>query len=294
MSLITKPMLAAKAPDLESLSYPVAVTPKLDGIRALKIGGNLVSRTFKPIKNDYIRTSLESVLPDGIDGELWSGSSFQDTTSAVMAAGGKPEFVFFAFDYVESSLKKPYMDRMNDLEKWWDAAGMPANVSIILPLVIMDAQSIVEYEEEMLALGYEGIMVRDPEGPYKCGRSTANEGYLLKVKRFDDAEAEIVGFEEQLHNMNEAKKDAFGRTERSSHKENKVPAGVLGKFIVKDLETGIEFGIGTGFDASQREQYWADRDSMLGKIVKYKSFKIGVKEAPRHPVFLGFRDASDL
>jgi len=32
----------------------------------------------------------------------------------------------------------------------------------------------------------------------------------------------------------------------------------------------------------------------IGKILKYKYFDIGVKDAPRHPVFLGMRPKSDM
>ena len=95
---ITKPMLAGTIEDIYKLDYPVICTPKLDGIRCLKIGGRAVSRTFKSIQNNYIRTILEKLLPDGMDGEIISGKNFQETTSAVMREEGEPEFVFWAFD----------------------------------------------------------------------------------------------------------------------------------------------------------------------------------------------------
>ena len=69
---ITKPMLAASLKNINQLDYTKGylATPKIDGIRALMIDGHLVSRTFKPIRNNYIRTMLEAVLPDGADGEI--------------------------------------------------------------------------------------------------------------------------------------------------------------------------------------------------------------------------------
>lgn len=291
--MITKPMLSGKVDDVRHLTYPIAATPKLDGIRCLMVDGKLVSRTFKPIKNDHIRTTLEAVLPDGLDGELMSGTTFQDCTSAVMTKAGEPEFHFYVFDYVTDSLTKPYMDRMQDLKDWHEENNHP-NIKLWTPVILNSVEELNEYEVHCLNYGYEGVMVRSLTGPYKCGRGTLREGYLLKIKRFDDAEAVVVGYEELMHNDNEAKKDAFGRTERSSHKENKRPAGVLGKLILKHPETGIEFGCGTGFDAAQRKKLWENPDELLGKLVKYKSFNIGVKEAPRHPVFLGFRDKEDM
>ena len=250
---ITKPMLSGKVDDVSVLNYPVAATPKLDGIRCLKIDGKVVSRTFKPIKNDFIRTTLEAILPDGADGEIMIGTTFQECTSGTMRKAGEPDFSFYMFDYVKDNTKKPYLERMEDMEEWYDEAGKPERVTLWAPTLIATPSSLTDYEAECLHNGYEGVMVRSPKGPYKCGRGTLNEGYLLKVKRFTDAEAIVVGFEELLHNNNVATKDAFGRTERSSHKENKVGAGVLGKLTVRDLETNIEFGVGTGFNAAQRK-----------------------------------------
>ena len=63
MGLITKPLLASAAV-LEKIRYPVQATPKLDGIRALIIGGQLVSRKFKPIPNQWIAEPPEKLLPE--------------------------------------------------------------------------------------------------------------------------------------------------------------------------------------------------------------------------------------
>lgn len=55
---ITKPMLAASLDSLDSVNFPVYVTPKLDGIRCLKVGGEIVSRSFKPIRNIELSTAI--------------------------------------------------------------------------------------------------------------------------------------------------------------------------------------------------------------------------------------------
>jgi DNA ligase-1 len=56
----------------------------------------------------------------------------------------------------------------------------------------------------------------------------------------------------------------------------------------------VEFDIGTGFTADQRQLLWSVGDNLIGRVVKYKSQPTGVKEKPRFPVFLGFRDAVDM
>lgn len=63
---------------------------------------------------------------------------------------------------------------------------------------------------------------------------------------------------------------------------------------MRDVLSGVSFSIGTGLTAAQRQFYWNERDILPGKLIKYKFFPVGVKVAPRHPVFLGFRDKADL
>ena len=70
-SLITKPMLAGKCERMNALSFPLLATPKLDGIRCLKIGGRALTRSFKPdLQPLHTREWIEANLPDGVDGEL--------------------------------------------------------------------------------------------------------------------------------------------------------------------------------------------------------------------------------
>lgn len=79
----------------------------------------------------------------------------------------------------------------------------------MLPVEIGSAAELAAYKEKCLSEGYEGVMVRDPAGPYKCGRSTVREGWLLKIKRFEDGEAEVLETYEGMSNYNEAGVDAL-------------------------------------------------------------------------------------
>jgi DNA ligase-1 len=164
----------------------------------------------------------------------------------------------------------------------------------LIPISIYNEEDLLTYESKCISEGYEGVMLRTPDGPYKCGRSTAKEAYLLKLKRFEDSEATIVGYEERMHNNNELDFDAFGYAKRSSHKANLVPANTLGALKVKDIKSGKEFNIGTGFDDAMRKMIWDGQDSYLGKIVVYKHQPSGSDELPRFPVFKGFRNSIDM
>lgn len=293
--MITRPMLAATVEDIGSLRYPLLATPKIDGIRCLRLhDGRVVSRSFKPIPSRRVRALLEGSVPWGCDGEiLIPGVDFNGIQSVVMSHDGwHPEVRLAVFDYVSSpdAVWFPYDNRMNALG---DLPDSPV-IDKLIPVLINNQDELLQAEETILAAGYEGIMLRKPNGRYKCGRSTLNEGLLLKFKRFVDAEAVVIGFEEKEHNAGEAEKDAFGLTKRSHLKANQVAMGTLGAMVCRDLNRAWQFNIGTGFTDAQRDDIWARREELLGKIVNYQYQDIGKKDKPRFPSFRGFRHPDDL
>lgn len=301
--MITKPMLAGKfESDDEIIAFfkkhsRVGVTLKIDGIRALMIGGNLLTRKFKLVPNVFIREAL-AALPDGADGELVIGNNFQASTSAIMSTGGEPENVkLMWFDYVKDSLTTPYEDRMRDLQRAFEERTFTngVEVKILLPKVMTSADEFFEYVKQIRDSGGEGAMLRAMTGPYKCGRSSYREGYLLKYKFLEDSEAEVIGFVEKMHNANEADSDEFGNIKRSKCKEGMVPAGTLGALVVRDCYSGAEFEIGVfkGLKDDDKLQIWNNRKTVLGWVVKYTYQGVGVKDLPRIPVFHGWRDALD-
>jgi len=294
MPQIKKPMLA-KDFDPTKAKFPYIATPKIDGIRFLMVNGVAVSRSFKPIRNEYIQRLLSQYLPDGMDGELTSGDTFQSSTSAVMTIKGEPEFKCWIFDYVdpESTTIAPWRDRIEVASEMIFKILPPFEFKVLDGgSIIRTLQDLERYETYWLSKGYEGVMLRDPNGTYKFGRSTVRDNILLKVKRFCDDEAELLRIEEKMSNQNPEELDAFGNIKRSAALGGMVPTGTAGTLIVRNKE-GLEFGIGTGLDDKMRTEIWNNKEKYIGKLVKYKYFPQGVKELPRHPVFLGFRDPED-
>lgn len=294
-----KPMLASPA-DFSILQYPLFASPKLDGIRASVVGGKLLSRTLKEIPNRHIFELLSQSRFDGLDGELIVGRPtdpdvYRNTTSAVMRRDGCPEFTYHVFDLYDTI--GTFSTRLTELRalvsEWRESRGFE-NLKIVVPehVHINDEAALLEYEAAQIALGYEGLILRSGTGTYKHGRSTAREQFMLKVKRFEDSEAEVVGVVEEMHNGNEATTNELGRTKRSSAKAGKTGKGTMGTLVCRDLKTGVEFEIGTGFTAADRAKYF--NEPPLGKLAKYKHFPIGAKDKPRQPVFLGWRDPGDL
>ena len=293
--MITQPILAAKKPVFENIKFPVLATPKIDGIRCLKIDGKAVSRSFKPIPNKYIREMIEANCPDGFDGEIICGTGFNDVQSMVMGREGTPEFTYLVFDVVRNSLDTPYVERQIHLAEEFSNTNILSFCKPLYGVLINSLEELKDIMAKHLEEGHEGTMIRAPQSPYKCGRASLKEGYLTAIKYFEDGEAEVIGFEELMHNENEQELDAFGHSERASKKENMVPGNTLGAFLVRKSD-GIEFKIGTGKGLTKelRQEIWDNKDQYLGKLVHYRSQPHGVKDKPRIPVWHGFRSKEDM
>jgi len=94
-----------------------------------------------------------------------------------------------------------------------------------------------------------------------------------------------------MANENEAKLDALGRTERSTHKANLKGKGRLGSLAV--AYGGVSFDLGSGFNAEQRAALWASRDDLVGKRVSFKFQELHASGIPRFPIFKGIRSPLD-
>ena len=310
------PLLAGKCPaDLSQLNYPVFASPKLDGIRAIRIGNQLLSRTLKPIPNEYVQQWCSRHVPEGVDGELvlsdWA-APFSEVSSAIMKRDGKPDFHYVTFD--NYLLPGVYKDRVQSYEMdglFLTSASNDNHWRYLNQVEVSCAEELIALDLKHQQARYEGTMVRDPYGKYKFGRSTTAEGILLKLKTFDDEEATIIGAKEEMHNANEEKRNLLGLMKRSTHKANKVPKGRLGAFVCI-FKDGARFDVGSGLTDQQKEELWWLLNNEMRHLTKPASEwqgltvdpsafpQITVKHqpppggrqagaAPRIPVFKGFR-----
>lgn len=162
-----------------------------------------------------------------------------------------------------------------------------------VPLYSLDDLSRIE--DTFLTAGFEGVMIRHPKRPYKFNRSalTSAQQHLIKLKRFEDAEGIITGFEELMHNDNPETKDEFGLAERSQCKANLRPGNTLGKVQIRVLSgdfEGVSCYCGSGFDQAQRQEIWNNQDKYLNKVINFTYQAIGCVDKPRIPIFKGFRE----
>lgn len=307
MEKFLEPMLAAKPKgpaDYDKITYPKLASPKYDGIRAVVRGGKLWSRKGKLIPNAYCQKLFGRKAYEGFDGELIVGAPtakncFQETMSGCMSADGEPDVKYFVFDYLRGNVAGyGYEARHKELRKALIGGSNAADayVVVVMGTTVGDTASCGVYEAAMLAEGFEGIMLREPGGAHKYGRSTMREQGLIAIKRFAQAEGLVQWAEEQQVNTNAAEVSELGRTKRSSAKAGKVPKGVLGALHVKVIACsevpeliGSELNVGTGFNDDQRAIFWKQREGLTGQIVTFKFQAHGSKDAPRIPVFIGFR-----
>ena len=245
---------------------------KLDGVRVLTIvRGNKVemfSRNGKQFHNfGHIITEIEEVLKEKpapydivLDGEVMS-ANFQDLMKQVHRKDGKQsdDAVLHLFDMCPlADFQKGFWDvaqeRRSLLVKHW----VEENQKFLKHVQALDWEDVdlstsagqnrfVELNKAAVDGGYEGVMIKDTNAPYECKRTHA----WLKAKPFIEVTLKVVAVEE-----------GTGRNE-----------GRLGAVIVEGEDDGYNYHLncGSGFTDSQRDQFWADRDNLIGSLVEIRA-----------------------
>ena len=290
-----RPLLSCEVP-LDKVKFPIYISTKFDGIRALVIDGVVYSRSLKPIRNKHVQKLFGKPEYNGFDGELIVGDIyakdvFQKTTSGVMSEDGTPDVTFHVFDLWSMSTFD-YESRQRALQ---DLLLQDSTMSCVVYTTIHKCQTVEDLEfflNHEKNVGGEGLIGRSPDGVYKYGRSTPKEQLSIKFKFFEVEEFEVVGFNERMHNTNEQKRDELGYAERSSSKEGMMPMDTLGSLVLKYNDT--TFSCGTGFDDKLRKEIWDNKELYLGKLASIRYMSVGAKDLPRVPSFIWFRHAEDI
>ena len=270
---------------------------KLDGVRVITIVRSdgrvdMFSRNGKELVNfPHIVEQISAVVKAKstskdmdlvLDGEIMS-SSFQDLMTQVHRKSDVKanDAILNLFDvlpladFEKGIYNKPQSVRSTMVSFWVDQNKdqLPNVTALTNELVDLDTEAgQVRYKEinaKAVAGGYEGIMIKDPEAGYECKRSTA----WLKLKPFIEVSLEVVDVEE-----------GTGRN-----------VGRLGAIVCQGIDDGktIRVNVGSGFSDSDRDIYWASRDSLLGQIVEVRADAVTQNQdgsySLRFPRFLRFR-----
>lgn len=287
-----RPMLAETMKDPTKLKFPLMVSPKINGIRLIIRNGYPLTRSLKLVPNRFIRSELSGL--EGLDGEVTIGDpkapdTWNNTSTGVMSFEGEPRFHYHIFDAPD--FPAPFSVRLALAQNRVHKLARP-HITLVPHLVCRNLDDVLRHEKDFVSQGYEGLMIRAMDGPYKHGRASVKEGYLLKMKRWDDSEAEVTGIEPLMHNANKVIINALGLTERSSEQVGLIPLSKVGALICQDAK-GREFKLGSGFTEAQRVALWQDQ-TLIGRIVTYKHVGLTPKGLPLFPIFLGFRNRMDM
>jgi len=255
------------------------VEVKLDGVRVITIiqgdtshgqfsRVEMFSRNGKQFHNfPHIIAEIEEVLKTNpapydlvLDGEVMS-ANFQDLMKQVHRKDGKQsdDAVLHLFDMCPlSEFQKGMWDKTQSFRSQAVKAWVDQHKDVLKHVQTLDWEDVdldtqegqdrfVELNKAAVDGGYEGVMIKDPEAPYECKRTHS----WLKAKPFIEVTLKVVAVEE-----------GTGRNE-----------GRLGAVIVEGEDDGYNYKLncGSGFTDSQRDEFWIERDSLIGNLIEIRA-----------------------
>jgi DNA ligase-1 len=293
--LLWKPLLAVSFPfdpvtgdfRWDFVRFPVWASPKLDGYRAMVQRGALVSRNGVLVANRELQRRYGRKGLEGLDAELCAGCP---ATPGV-------------FNLTSRVVRRADADASTTTLYMIDRHGMPGGdfgsrhtalktalrdepyIMVIKQVLVKTLAALQAFERECLRQGYEGVMLRrGDQGPYpqkpgKENRSTLREFDLVRLKRFEYAEAVILAVHSLRHNLN----DARTRTgKRVTDKDGiVVDKSRIGSATLRDVETGVEFDTTVASEALRSWAGWRDPARWRGMTVRYKYQAVGTLDKPR-------------
>lgn len=298
--------------DWGKVRYPILQMPKIDGVRAHHQGG-LLARSLDPFANEAMSEFYDNELFANFDGEMAAEYETHPqlsnlTSSAVNTQAGNPFTVWHLFDDM-TDRELGYQWRHEALcERYLRLPDELRQRTRVIPYKLMHSEDqVCEEHLRLMSLGYEGSILRAPEGRCKDNRSTMKENILLRIKDFASHEAVVLHVEEGETNLNEATINARGYTKRSTHKENMVPNGRVGALwcrLLTDVldirnhvlfKAGMEFRMSKGrMTVAQCEAWFKDQTQIVGKTVTFNHMLAGAKDVPRKATFQCIRALTDM
>lgn len=287
------------------LDCDVYASPKIDGNRIALHQGTTITRSFKKAPNLFLQKRYKDPIFQGLDGEVtvgpaWASDVFLKTyvTRRIHEVPTADPWVMHIFDLFDQPTLT-FDQRYEVLQERFATVYRDIEHLRLIPQNLMSPDQAFDwYEEKMLDVGYEGIMLRKPLTLYREGRCTPKQGYILKVKRFEYDEAEIIGFEEAMTNTNVAYINENGYQKRSTHKDGMIPMGTLGSLICREVKPFMGkrqvFNVGSGFTDALKDEIWNNQDKWLGDAIRFKHFPKGRKDLPRFPVYAGSPDSAPI
>jgi DNA ligase-1 len=247
------PMLAKQFEDhKDKLPPKVIIQPKLDGVRCMCIISTkqMLLRNGRELDLPVIKEELKTITWGTnlvLDGEIYlHGKSLQQIMSMIHSKDESLEY--HVFDAIElDNINESYNDR-SMLTPASNHEGAPHIKTV--DEYFIDTDQVENLVNRIIKEGYEGIMIRNPEGKYKWGKRSSD---LLKYKLFQDDEFEITGYyygkgvNENIVTWTCKTKDGkkFNVLQEGTHEEKRAikPKDCLGKMLTVKYQNLTDDGI---------------------------------------------------
>ena len=201
-----------------------------------------------------------------LDGELYvHGWSLQKINGAVSVNSvqpgpNTPDIEFHVFDIAVMGMKTK--DRVQTLLQ---LENKKPHIHVVPTYYVATSLEADKYFSAFKDMGYEGMILRNPESPYgfwhKCGNKENRWDYLLKRKDFCSAEGTIVDVTQE-HDVGGDPKPSVGA-------------------LVVELEDGTRFKIGTGMTHEDRKRWWIQPP--IGTMVSFEFERYSDSGVPLKP-----------
>lgn len=306
--------LATNCEDRPEMRGKMRLEPKLDGVRVLLMVTNPLndilqvsitsySRNGKVFDNflhieDQIKSNIDEIINSPINNKYFTsavlkhgfvldgevvGKSFQELMRQARRKENVDalDSVFHVFDiiplsnFLEGKYNPILEQRLTLLEDMKTVIGKMNNVELLPHLnVDLDTSEGVSkfkrYCNDMVEMGYEGVMIKNLQSSYDCKRNTN----WMKYKPVITVDLQIVDVEQ-------------GTGRNSSRMGALVCEGV-------DSDRNIRVNVGSGYSDSDRDEFWASRNELIGRNVEILCDVVTKNQdgtySLRFPRFVRFRD----
>ena len=256
---LTIPIMLLKTYNKKKTTLPLLAAPKLDGVRGRFFNGKIYSRSRKRIIGlDHIEEEL-SKLGNDFDGEIIVPKAiFDDSSGLIRNKKPVPEAEIHIFDIPDPNFdKKTRLHLMND-GRFHETASC---IKIIKHKWIDYERELEQYYQSQLKLGYEGIVLYNPNSLYQDKRSYD----WMRLVPLNNVDVECTGIFE-----------GSGKYEFNA-------GGIYVDF------NGVEVKVGTGFSDGDRKKMWEDQNHYIGLIAEIEFKEVTKKGSMRQPRFKCWR-----
>lgn len=313
--------------DIKELSYPLLGSYKLDGCRLVAKDGQFFTRSLKPLPNKQLNEKFNSIRQYSeannvmLDGELYTHRiPFQFIVSCFMTHDYEAKLAikkwdelcekhdyhisredvidnmkFYMFDGVNGEhYEQPFGLRyINNVNKW--SKDIPDLIEEVKHVVLNNAEEVETYFQEALNAGYEGLILRNPEGIYKFNRCSMKQNIIFKYKPFVTRDSIIKGIVQATKVNEDVEKttNELGRSVTSKKAEDRHLVEKAQSFVV-DFN-GQDLKVPIAMTDKEKEYIWNHQDEYIGKWIEFKFMEIGMKKGglPRIPKFVRMREDKD-